>query len=62
MSVIDLTMPAVTQTVSLPAAPQGVAVGGDGRALITVSGTSTTTYINSPRDLYDRTAATDDNS
>ena len=34
MTVIDLTVGGVSQTVPMPATPQGVAVGGDGTALI----------------------------
>src|SRR5262249_39121121 len=39
LSMIDLAMLAVINTVNLPAAPQGVAVGFDGRAGITTVGT-----------------------
>ena len=43
LSVISLTAtggPQVIQTVTLPAVPEGVAVGGDGRALIGTQGTN----------------------
>ncbi|HZL57049.1 MAG TPA: hypothetical protein VFC21_08215, partial [Bryobacteraceae bacterium] len=43
LSAIDLRIPAVVQTVTLPATPQGVAVGSDGRAVVSTLGTSTTT-------------------
>ncbi len=39
ISVIDLSKLAVAQTVTLPAKPEGVEVGGDGRALISTDGT-----------------------
>ena len=39
LSVIDLSARAVVQTITLPAQPQGVEVGADGRALIATSGT-----------------------
>src|SRR5207248_308747 len=38
LSVIDLTQGHVVQTVLLPSAPQGVEVGADGRALISMVG------------------------
>ena len=44
------------QTVSLPASPDGVEVGADGRALITTAGTSTTTSIQSLY-IFDYSAA-----
>lgn len=39
LSVIDLTQDLVAQTVTLPSTPQGVEVGNDGRALISLLGT-----------------------
>ena len=39
VSVIDLNARLVTQTVTVPAAPQGVEAGSDGTALITTAGT-----------------------
>lgn len=39
LSVIDLGLELVTQTVSLPARPEGVEVGADGRVLISTQGT-----------------------
>lgn len=39
LSVIDLTQGQVAQTVPLPSTPQGVEVGNDGRALISLLGT-----------------------
>ena len=41
LSVIDLGTRTVAQTVTLPAKPEGVAVGSDGRALISTAGTGT---------------------
>jgi YVTN family beta-propeller protein len=41
ISVIDLGSASVIQTVSLPARPEGVAVGADGRVLITTQGSGT---------------------
>ena len=46
MSVIDLRVGFVSQTVSLSAVPEGVEVGSDGRVLITTQGTSATDQIN----------------
>jgi 40-residue YVTN family beta-propeller repeat len=46
LSVIDLGNNAVTETVSLPAKPEGVAVGGDGRVLITTQGTGANNQSN----------------
>lgn len=43
LSVVDLTtgtFGTISQTVTMPAQPQGVAVGGDGRALISTQGTA----------------------
>ena len=39
LNVIDLNQGLVTQTVALTSAPQGVEVGADGRALISMVGT-----------------------
>jgi DNA-binding beta-propeller fold protein YncE len=44
---INLSSSTVDQTVSLPAKPEGVEVGADGRVLITTNGTSTTDTVNS---------------
>lgn len=41
LDVVDLEANAVVRRVSLPAAPEGVAVGGDGRVLITTVGSGT---------------------
>lgn len=41
LDVVDLDANAVVRKVSLPAAPEGVAVGGDGRVLITTVGSGT---------------------
>ena len=43
LDIIDLDSFITTSHVSLPGAPEGVAVGGDGRALITTAGTTTST-------------------
>ena len=40
VSIIDLNSLSVTQTVSLPAAPQGIEIGADGRALVSTAGTT----------------------
>ncbi|MEP6536981.1 MAG: hypothetical protein ABJF23_16745 [Bryobacteraceae bacterium] len=47
LSVIDLRSNSVTTTVLLTAKPEGVAVGNDGRVLISTQGTSSTDQINS---------------
>ncbi|MFB3825990.1 MAG: hypothetical protein ACE15B_04440 [Bryobacteraceae bacterium] len=47
LTVVDLRSGAVQQTVSLPAKPEGVEVGADGRVLITTQGTGDTNGINS---------------
>ncbi|HET8547136.1 MAG TPA: hypothetical protein VFL57_03990, partial [Bryobacteraceae bacterium] len=39
VSVIDLASDSIVQTVTLPARPEGIAVGADGRVLITTQGT-----------------------
>lgn len=53
LSVIDLGSDGVTNTVSLGAKPEGVAVGADGRVLITTQGTGTNNALNTLL-LYDR--------
>lgn len=53
LSVIDLDRNGVREVVSLPARPEGVAVGADGRVLITTQGTGTNNTINTLL-LYDR--------
>lgn len=48
LDVIDLTLGSVTNSISLPTGPEGVAVGGDGRVLISAvssAGTSTTNTL-----------------
>ncbi len=55
LSVIDLNAQVVAQTVALPAAPQGVAVGGDGRALISTVGTGTGNPPANTLLIFDRT-------
>ena len=45
VSIIDLNFATVTQTVALPAKPQGVAVGGDGRALVSTLSTTQSLLI-----------------
>src|SRR5262249_55840115 len=49
LDVIDLTAGAIANSISLPSSPEGVAVGGDGRVLITavpvVAGSSTNTLL-----------------
>lgn len=54
LSVIDLGSRTVTQTVSLPARPEGVAVGNDGRVLITTQGTGVGSAFNTLL-VFDRT-------
>ncbi|MFN9263761.1 MAG: hypothetical protein ACK58M_21885 [Acidobacteriota bacterium] len=54
LSVIDLGTESVINTVSLPARPEGVAVGVDGRALVTTQGTGTNNALNTLL-LFDRT-------
>ncbi|HEU0122324.1 MAG TPA: hypothetical protein VFQ91_17470 [Bryobacteraceae bacterium] len=54
LSVVDLGSDSVVNTVSLPAKPEGVAVGGDGRVLITTQGTGANNTLNTLL-LYDRT-------
>src|SRR5215813_2592310 len=46
LSVIDLQTELTTMTVSLPAKPEGVEVGADGRVLISAEGTGTTNTNN----------------
>ena len=55
LSVIDLSTRAVVQNVTLPAKPEGVAVGGDGRALISTQGTGTGNPPANTLLIYDRT-------
>jgi YVTN family beta-propeller protein len=55
LSVIDLSTKTVVQTVTLPAAPQGVEVGADGRALIATAGTGTGNPPQNSLLIYDRT-------
>ncbi len=43
LDIVNLTSLTTTSRVSLASAPEGVAVGGDGRVLITTSGTTTST-------------------
>lgn len=47
LSVIDLRVGFQSMAVPLPAVPEGVEVGGDGRVLISTQGTSSTDQINS---------------
>lgn len=56
LSVIDLGTRGVVQTVSLPARPEGVAVGADGRVLISTQGTGVGNLANTLL-IYDRTQA-----
>lgn len=53
LSVVDLGSRSVVQTVSLPAKPEGVAVGNDGRVLIATQGTGTNNSQNTLL-LFDR--------
>ena len=46
VSVIDLASDSVIQTVSLPARPEGIGVGNDGRVLITTQGTGVNNQLN----------------
>ena len=52
LNVIDLSVDAVVASVVLPSIPQGVEVGADGRALVSMLGTSATVGVLS---LFDRT-------
>ena len=54
LSVIDLGSDSVINTVSLPAKPEGVSVGADGRVLITTQGTGANNALNTLL-LFDRT-------
>jgi YVTN family beta-propeller protein len=54
LSVIDLGTGSVTATVPLPAIPEGVEVGADGRALISTQG-SGVNNLNNTLLIYDRT-------
>ena len=58
LSVIDLGIGSVTQTVTLPAKPEGVEVGADGRALISTAGTGTGTPPQNTLLVFDRTQST----
>jgi YVTN family beta-propeller protein len=53
LSVVDLASDSIIQTVTLPARPEGVAVGADGRVLITTQGTGTNNSQNNLL-LFDR--------
>jgi len=53
LSVINLEQNAVRETVSLPARPEGVGTGADGRVLITTQGTGNNNSVNTLL-LYDR--------
>jgi YVTN family beta-propeller protein len=57
LTVLDLGTGQVSATVSLPARPEGVEVGFDGRALISTQGTGTNNLSNTLL-IYDRTATT----
>ncbi len=54
ISVVDLGTNSVLQTVSLPARPEGVEVGADGRALVSTVGTGTGNLQNTLL-IFDRT-------
>src|SRR5207244_278125 len=54
LSVIDLSIRTVIQTVTLPAKPEGVAVGADGRALVSTAGTGAANLQNTLL-IFDRT-------
>src|SRR5712692_3759489 len=56
LNVIDLDRSTVTRRVSLPASPEGVAVGSDGRALITTIGTGQGNQFNTLL-IYDPNAS-----
>src|SRR5262245_54602046 len=56
LNVIDLDRSTVTRRVSLPANPEGVAVGADGRALITTIGTGPNNQFNTLL-IYDPNSA-----
>ncbi len=57
VSVIDLNGGYVAQTVTMPAVPQGVAVGADGRALISTLGITSGTTMIDTLIIFDRTQA-----
>jgi DNA-binding beta-propeller fold protein YncE len=57
LSVIDLDLGLVSQTVTLPARPEGVEVGADGRALISTQGTGVAN-LNNTLLIFDRTQTT----
>ncbi len=54
LSVIDLDLGLISQTVTLPARPEGVEVGADGRALISTQGTGVQN-LNNTLLIFDRT-------
>jgi YVTN family beta-propeller protein len=54
VSVIDLNRSSLIQTVTLPAKPEGVEVGADGRALISTAGNGTNN-LNNTLLIFDRT-------
>ncbi len=54
VSVIDLSTRGLFQTVTMPAKPEGIAVGGDGRVLIATSGSGTGS-LNNTLLIFDRT-------
>lgn len=56
VSVIDLNRSSLIQTVTLPAKPEGVEVGADGRALISTGGNGTSN-LNNTLLIFDRTQA-----
>src|SRR5215472_7756596 len=58
LSVIDLSSQRVTQTVLLPSKPQGVEVGADGRALVSMAGTGIVGGVpQGTLSVFDRTAS-----
>ncbi len=58
LSVIDLSSQKVAQTVLLPSKPQGVEVGADGRALISMAGTGIVGGVpQGTLSVFDRTAS-----
>lgn len=56
LTIIDLGANSVQQTISLPARPEGVAVGSDGRVLISTQGTGVGNQANTLL-IYDRNQA-----
>src|SRR5579872_6154732 len=58
MSVVDLSSRKVVQTVLLPSKPQGVEVGADGRALVSMAGTGVVGGVpQGTLSVFDRTAS-----